>query len=124
LPTPPVPIESWSRTSANAWPMIDRRRSRREEATRQRLTARLAASGQSDECVALGASEAKAVGQELDRIAAGAMDRAALQVADQASADTGAFGQLLLGQVGGDAQRRMVAEDQKRSAFPRLHWFS
>ena len=84
------------------------------------------ASSKSDEGIALGASQAKAVGQELDRIAAWAMDRAALQVADQASADTGAFGQLLLGQVTGESQPlELVTEGQeRRSAVPPPHWCS
>jgi hypothetical protein len=79
------------------------------------------ASGESDEGIALRASQVKAVGQELDRIAAWAMDRATLQVADQASANTGAFRQLLLGQVTGESQPlELVTEGQECGLPSRL----
>jgi hypothetical protein len=49
------------------------------------------------------------------------MDRAALQVADQASTDASAFGQLLLGQVTGKAQAlEIVAEGQERGLSSRV----
>jgi hypothetical protein len=49
------------------------------------------------------------------------MNRAALQVADQASADTGAFGQLLLGQITSKSQPfELVTEGQEDGLPSRL----
>ena len=76
-------------------------------------------SGQRDEGVAVCPAYLQAVGEQFGRVAAWAMDGAAFQIADQASADAGLFRQLLLSQVSGATKvLQMVAEGQERRLFP------
>jgi hypothetical protein len=51
----------------------------------------------------------------MDGVAPRTVDRAALQIADQAGADAGSFGKFLLGQVNREPQAlEMLAKRQKR----------